>query len=84
MWGGRTPFLACLSSADSSGSLGLTASFSTFFSSASFFLDLDFVLLASAVLAALGAVVAPLAVLGVELVVSLILGFLTESDRWGV
>lgn len=48
------------------------------------FFDLDLVLLDSAALLDFGVAAAPLAVLGVELVVSLILGFFTESERCGV
>lgn len=79
----HTDFLVCLSSAESSGSLAAAAS-SAFLSSASFFFDLDFAPLASVALVDFGVAVAPLAALGVALVVSLILGFLTESDRRGV
>ena len=68
------------SSGESSGSFGV-GSFSDFLSSASFtFLGFDFAFLASeAAFADLG-VAEPLA-LGVELLVNLILGFLTESER---
>lgn len=80
----HTDFLVCLSSAEScSVSLAAAAS-SASLSSASFFFDLDFELLASVALVDFGVAVAPLAVLGVALVVSLILGFLTESERRGV
>src|SRR5690554_1804291 len=79
----HTSFLTCWSSAESSGSLGVD-SLSAFFSSASFFLDLALELLESAALVDLGVAVAPLAALGVALVVNLILGFLTESARCGV
>lgn len=48
------------------------------------FFDLDLALLDSAALLDFGVAAAPLAVLGVELVVSLILGFFTESERCGV
>jgi hypothetical protein len=63
--------------------LAATAS-SAFLSSASFFFDLDFGFFASVTLVDFGVAAAPLAALGVALVVSLILGFLTESDRRGV
>ncbi len=80
----RTCFLTRRSSGESSGSLGTEASFSALASSASFFLFLAFALFESAALMDFGVDVAPLATFGVALVVSLILGFLTESERCGV
>lgn len=83
-----TSFLACFSSGVSSGSLGVAA-FSVLFSSDSLGSFAFLVLLLAALVsveafAALGVVDVPLVVFGVELVVSLILGFLTESERAGV
>jgi hypothetical protein len=78
---------SCFSWALSSGSFGAGASFSAFFSSPSL---AGFLALALAGFAAgcslvddLG-VATPFAALGVDEVFSLILGFLTESERWGV
>jgi len=84
-----TSFLACFSSGVSSGSLGVAA-FSVRLSSESLvsfaFLGLATLgtLVSVAAFATLGVEDVPLIVLGVELVVNLIFGFLTESVRAGV
>jgi hypothetical protein len=79
-----TSFRARLSSGVSSGSLGTAGSFS-FLLSASLppLEDLAFGLVGFAESFVAGDWT-PLPVLGVEVPVNLIFGFLTESDRWGV
>jgi hypothetical protein len=85
--GYRTSLRACRSSGVNSGSLGGAASFFGFSASASLagLVDLALALEALEVdsLAGMGDS-APLADLGVALLVSFILGFLTESERCGV